>query len=141
MKEYVGGFEVSVQDVLVVELLEGTTELIKNLQGLALSQLSLGFDVLCQSASAAVLIDKIVVVGSPQHLNKFDDIGMVYFRKDSDLVIRELTEFWCMLEFLNIHHLDRIEGRILLVFSLVDVAVLALAYLFDQNVVFNHLVH
>ena len=141
MKEDVGRLEIPMQYIFIVEFLEGTPKLIENLQGLTLSQFSFRFDVFGQSASTAVLVNKIIVVGSPQHLNKFDDVGMVDLRQDSDLIIGELTEFWSMLEFLHIHHLDRIELRILLVFCLVDVTVLPLPYLLHQNIVLDNFVH
>ena len=60
----------------------------------------------CEGSSIAILIDKVVVVGGPKHLYKFDDIGMINLRKDGDFIICKFAKFGRMFEFLNIHDFD-----------------------------------
>lgn len=141
VEEDVGGFEISMQDVFCVEFFKGAPELQENLEGFSFCKFSLGLDVLCKSAAVAELVDQIVVVGSSEHLNELDDVDMVDFAEDGDLVIGELAQFGCMFEFLHVHDLHCKHSLCLAVLCLVDVAVLPLTYLFKQNVILNNLVH
>ena len=47
--------------------------------------------MLGQGAPVAVLVDEVVVVGCSEHLDELDDIGVVDFGQDGDLVVSELA--------------------------------------------------
>ena len=141
MEEDVGGFEISMQDVFCVEFFKGAPELQENLEGFSFCKFSLGLDVLCKSAAVAELVDQIVVVGSSEHLNELDDVDMVDFAEDGDLVIGELAQFGCMFEFLHVHDLHCKHSLCLAVLCLVDVAVLARPYLLLEDVIFDYFIH
>lgn len=97
--------------------------------------------MLGQSSTVTKLIDKIIVIGSSKHLYKLNNIDVVDLRKNSYFVIGELTQFRCMLKFLNVHHLHCIGLLVLTILSLIDVTVLPLSNLLQQNVVLNDFVH
>ena len=141
VKQDVGRFQIPMQDVLIVQFLEGTLQLSEYLECFRLSQFSLLLDVLSKSASVAVFIDQVVVVGCPQHFDELDDVGVADLGEDGYFVIGELAEFGCMFELLNIHDLDCVVLMGLPVLGPVDVAVLSLPDLLQEHVVFNHLIH
>lgn len=141
MEQYVSGFEVSVEYVLCIECLKGTPNLEEYLDCLLLCQSLFGLDELSQSATITELIDKVVVIRRPQHLNEFDYVRMVYFGKDCYLVVGELGQFGGVFELLYVHHLHCIVLLILLVLTLVHIPVLTLSYLLQQHVVLDHFVH
>lgn len=97
--------------------------------------------MLCQCSSIAVLINKIVVVGSSKHLYKFDYVGVIDFGENGYLVIGEFAEFRCMFEFLDIHNFDSIVLMCFLVFCFVDITILSLPNFLDKNVILDNFVH
>jgi hypothetical protein len=66
---------------------------------------------------------------------------VVYFGQDGDLVVGELAQLGRLLELLDVHHLHCEDLLVFAVLCLVDVAVLPLADLLEQDVVFYYLVH
>lgn len=141
MEKDVGRLEIPVQNVLVVELRKGTLELGEDLEGLSFGQLPLLFDVLGQCPSVAELIDEVVVVGGPEHLDELDDVGVVDLGKDGDLVVGELAELGSVLELFDVHDLDCVVLFGLPIFGLVDVSVLPLPDFLQKDVVLYDLVH
>lgn len=113
----------------------------KYLDGFRLSESSFGFDVLGQCSAVTILVDEVVVVGGAQHFHELDDVDVVYFGQDGDLVVGELAQFGRVLELLDVHHLHCEDLLVFAVLCLVDVAVLALADLLEQDVVLYYLVH
>jgi hypothetical protein len=141
MKKYISRFKISMKNILSMQCFECISKLQKYLDGLLFCKSPLWFDMLSQSSTVTKLIDKIIVIGSSKHLYKFDNIYMVDLRKNSYLVVGELTQFRCMLKFLYVHHLYCIRLLVLTILSLVDVTVLPLSNLFKQNVVLYDFVH
>lgn len=39
-------------------------------------------------------------------LDEFDDVGMVNFWENGNLVVCELLEFWSLFEFVEVHDFD-----------------------------------
>ena len=141
MEQYIGGFQIAMQDVLGVERLEGVSELEKDDDGLGLAEPGLALDEFGEGAAVTKLVDEVVVVGSPQHLYKLDDVGVVDFGENGDFVVGEFAEFGRVLELLHVHHFDRVDVFVPAVLGPVDVPVLPLAHVLLQHVVFDHLVH
>lgn len=112
------------QNVRLVECLEGCPELLEDLQRLLLRQPSLPLDALGKRASVAILIDEIVVAGRAEHLNELDDIGVGDLGEDVDLIIGELGQLRSLFELVSAHYLHRIVQFCLFVLGAVDVAVL-----------------
>ena len=76
-------------------------------KGFFLLKLSLHFDFLFESPSVAVLIDKIVVVGSFEYLDKPNDMsGVLNFAESLYLVDGKLFQFGADFELLNFDDLD-----------------------------------
>ena len=99
------------------------------------------FDVLSKSTTVTEFVDEVVVIGSSQHLNELDDVGVADFGENGDLVIGEFTQFGSMLEFFHVHHLYCKVLVRLSILGLVDITVLTLSYFLEQHIIFNHLVH
>ncbi len=78
------------QNILSIERFKGTSDLGKYLDRLLFGQSFLALDILGKRAAVTKLIDEIVVVGGPQHFNELDDVGVVDFGEDGDLVVGEL---------------------------------------------------
>ena len=76
-----------------------------------------------------------------ENFNKFDDIGMVDFSEDGDLVISKLLEFGCLFEFIQIHNLDSKETWFCFMFSFVNITILTRTYLLFEDVVLDNFVH
>jgi hypothetical protein len=80
------------QDILSTQGLKGTPDLRKYFNGLFFSQsfLTLTLDILSKRATVTKLIDEVIVVGGSEHFDKLDDVGVVDFGEDGDLVVGEL---------------------------------------------------
>ena len=76
-----------------------------------------------------------------ENLNKFDDIGMVDFSEDGDLIVGKLLEFGCLFEFIQIHNLNSKETWFCFMFSFVYITILTWTYLLFENVVLDNFVH
>jgi hypothetical protein len=61
--------------------------------------------------------------------------------QDADLVVCELTQFRSLLEFVDVHHFDRVEVLGFSVLGAVYVTVLAFSDALHQYVIFNNFVH
>lgn len=129
------------QNIFIIQLSECTFQLSKYFQRLTFTQFSQFFNVLCECSSVTELIDQIVVIGSPEHLHKFDDIGVVDFWQDGDLIVGEFTQFRGMLELLDIHDLDCVVLMRFAVLCLIDITVLSLSYFFKEDIIFDNFVH
>lgn len=112
------------EDVRLVEGLEGCPELLEYLERLFLGEPALPLDVLGKRASVAVLIDEVVVAGRAEHFYKLDDIWVGDLGEDVDFIIGELGQFRSLLELVSAHHLHRIVQPCLFVLGAIDVAVL-----------------
>lgn len=97
--------------------------------------------MLGKSSPIAELVDKVVVVSSPQHFYEFDDIEVVDLGENSDLVVGEFAQFGSVFELFYVHDFDCKESLGLAVLSLVDISILTLSDLLDQHVVFDNFVH
>lgn len=91
VEEDIGGLEVSMQNVFGMQRLEGIPQLVENLDSFLLVEPALGLDVLSQRSTVTELIDEIVVVGSTEHLDELDDVGMADLGQNGDLVVGELA--------------------------------------------------
>lgn len=85
------------------------------------------FDMLGKSSTITKFINEVVVIGSAEHLYKLDDIGMVDFGEDGNLVVGELAQLGSVLELLDIHHFHGVMLMSLSVLGLVDVTILTLS--------------
>lgn len=141
MEKDVGWFQVSMQDIFVVECLKCIFKLSKYLNCFLFREAIPGLDVFCQCSAVAIFINKIIIVGCSQHFNKFDDINVVHLGEDGNFVISELTEFGGVFEFLYIHDLDCVHLFVLFIFGFVDVAVLSLSYFFLQYIILDDFIH
>ena len=91
MEEDISGLQISMQYIFGMQRLEGIPQLVENLDSFLLIEPPLGLDMLGQRPTVTKLIDKIVVVGSPEHLYELDDVGMADLGQDGDLIVGELA--------------------------------------------------
>ena len=141
MEQYVCRLKISVKNVLIIQFTEGTLQLCKDFHGFFFCQFSFLFDVFSQSTSIAVLIDQVVVVGSSEHFNEFDDVRMVDFGQDCDLIVGELTQFGCMFKLLNVHNFDCIMLVRLPIVCFIHITILSLPYFLQKDIIFDDFVH
>jgi hypothetical protein len=78
------------QDILSTQRFKSTPDLRKHFNRLLFSKSLLTLDILREGAAVTELIDEVVVVGGPEHLDELDDVGVVDFGQDGDLVVGEL---------------------------------------------------
>jgi hypothetical protein len=67
-EENVGGFQIAVENMGVVEGGEGVSHLLEDLYCLLFGKFSSLLEELCESAAIAVLVDEVEVVGGLKHL-------------------------------------------------------------------------
>lgn len=79
------------QYIFSMQRLEGIPQLVKNLDSLLLIEPPLALDMLSQRPTVTKLIDKIVIIGSTEHLHKLDDVRMADLGEDGDLIVGELA--------------------------------------------------
>lgn len=91
MKEYVGGFEIPVKYIFCIEFFECASKLNKYFESFCFCEFSFVFDVLGQGSSIAKLVDKIVIIGSSEHLYELDDVDVINFAENGNLIICELA--------------------------------------------------
>ena len=95
-----------------------------------------------QSATVAVLIDEVVIIGSLEHIDVFDDKWTRLERgEDIDFVDSAFLEFGDLFELFCLNHLD---GHFLLgdqVNRLVNLRIHALSQLLFQLVILDYLAH
>lgn len=89
----------------------------------------------------AEFVEEVEIVGSLEDFNKFNDVRGLYFREHFDFIERALLQFRVLFEFLNVDDFDSDFLLVARVDASVDFAVLALANLLVQGVIFNHLDH
>lgn len=129
------------QYFLLVEKIEARPQLWEYLQSFLLAESLLRFDIITQSSPIAILINQIVIVGSSEHLNEFDDVGVRYFCQNIYLVVCEFAEFWGMLEFLHTHDLHCKKLPCFFVFSSIHITILSLPDALHQHIILHNLVH
>ena len=81
-----------------------------------------------KSSTVTILVDKVVVVGSSEHLDKFDDVWVVDFGKDCNFVVGKFTKFRSVFELLHVHDFNCVEVFVFLVFCFIDVTILSMPY-------------
>lgn len=91
MEEDISGLQISMQYIFGMQRLEGIPQLVENLDSFLLIEPPLGLNMLSQRTTVTKLIDKIVVVGSPEHLYELDDVWMADLGQDGDLIVGELA--------------------------------------------------
>lgn len=72
--EDIGEFEISVQDLVVEEVVEPIDDFAENLDGFFLCEVFSFLDVGVEVAVVAVLEDEVVIVGGLLHIVEFDDV-------------------------------------------------------------------
>ena len=110
-------------------------------QSLLFWNLSFLLDQFFKCPSLAQFIDQKEMSFRLEDFDEFDDIGMVYFSEDGDLVVGELLEFGCLFELVQIHDFDSKETWLCFMFGFVYISVLTRAYLLFKDVVLDNLVH
>lgn len=122
------GLHVSVEDVVFVQGFKCVDDLFENSKGLFFGYFASLADQIFERALVAVFVDKVDVVVGFDHLDKVDDVDVVFEEfEDFDLVFGELGEFVNLLEFFEGDHFDSDVDFGVDVGGLVDFAVLALA--------------
>ena len=92
MPEDIGQFEIPVQDLVFVEMVETVDALAENFDGLLLGEEPSFFDVGIEIAFVAELEDEVVVIAGFLHIVQFDDVVAFAAFEDFDLAFEELFE-------------------------------------------------
>lgn len=125
--EDVGQFEISVKDLVLIEMVETIDTFTENLYRLLLSQKLPLFDIHIKITFVAILKDKVVVVASFLHIVQLDDVMTLATLKHLDLTLKEFLE----LAF-DVLPADGLDCNVIVggpVVALVDLTVLPRSYL------------
>ena len=76
MEEDIVRFHIPVHNVVFIEDLEGLKQLLEDEEGIGLREFSLLTQQVLKSASVAVLVDEVEVIGGFEHVEIFDDVGV-----------------------------------------------------------------
>lgn len=129
-------------DIVFIEYLKSLQQLLEDKQGMLLGQFDLLGEQVLESATVAIFIDEIEVVGGLEHIVVFDDIGVILdVGKNVDLINRALLQLFVLLEFVYGDHLDRVLFLVVVVYRAVDLAVDPRTDGFVENVVLDILDH
>jgi hypothetical protein len=129
-------------DVTASEYFEGFDDLAEEGQCSFFGEGSFLLHQFIESASVAVFVDEVEVVGSFQHVDVLDDVGAaLQSGEDVDFVDSALFQFGDFSEFLGLDHLD---GDLLFgdeVDCFVDLRVDSFSQLLLEFVVLDYLAH
>lgn len=142
MQQQILRLEITMHDIMPTQNAKSLHHLRKIHQRCLLRKASLLLEQFLKCSSIAVLIDKVVVIGSFEHIEIFDDVWTrLECAEDVDLVVGALLELRVLLEFLGFDHL---YGDLLLcldVYAFEDGGVHPAAYLVLQVVVLDRFSH
>ena len=93
MPENIGQFQIPVEDLVFVEVMEAVDALAENLDGLFLGEEPPFLDVGIEITFVAELEDEVVVIAGFLHIVQFDDVVAFAALEDFDLALEELFEF------------------------------------------------
>lgn len=142
MEQNVARFDISVHNVRSGQQLEGLEQVTEVSESLAFIEPALRLDLLLESASVAILVDEVVVVGSFQDLNEPHNVCRILNLGQSlNLIDSELLQLGTHLELLDLYDLDSHQLVGLLVEGLVDFSELSLSHHSVQDVVLDLLAH
>jgi hypothetical protein len=141
MEQNISWLEIAMKDLLPIKQIESRPQLSEYFDSLFLGKPFFRLNVVSKCAPVAVLINQINIVAGSEHFDESDDVGVIYFGKYANLVVRELTELGSLLEFVQVHHLNRIKLLSEFVLRPVHVTVLPPAHTFHQHIVFNLFIH
>ena len=91
--EDIGQFQIPVEDLIFVEVVETVDALAENLNGLLLGEEPSFLDVGIEITFVAKLEDEVVVIAGFLHIVQFDDVVAFAALEDFDLALEELFEF------------------------------------------------
>jgi len=139
VKEDVVGLKVPVHDVVLIEDLKGIDELFEDEESLFFRDDSIFPENAFEGASVAVLVDKVEVVGSLEHVDILDDM-LVFLNvgQNINLVDRAFLQLLILFEPPHLNDLNRVLLIVQFVDRPVDLAVSPLSDYLVQCVVLNN---
>lgn len=127
--------------MIFAKCLKSRSKLHKYFQSLIFRQSFLLLNIIPKSPPITKLINKIIIIISPQHLHKSNNIWMIYLCQYTYLIICKFTQFWCMLKFIHTHHLYSKYLFILSMLSTIYITILTFTYTLHQYIILYHFVH
>ena len=115
-------------NILFSQCSEGQANLLKQLQRVPLIDMSAFVDDCLKRSPVTEFVDKLLVVGRSEHLNKLDDVGVVDARERLNFVHCELLELRDLRKLILLHAFDGHQLAAVHVRCLLDLAVLAGAH-------------
>lgn len=94
MEQYIGGFEIPMQYILFAEHPKRLDHLTEVFERLLLFKKFAFRQEFGQCAAIAELVDQVVVVQGPEHLDKLYYVVALDFCEDADLVRSEFRKLW-----------------------------------------------
>lgn len=117
--EYVGQFEVSMHDLMLVECFEGIEDLEEKLDGFFLGESFILLEILGEVALVAVLKNEVEIVGGLLDVVELDDVSVIAGLEDLDLVLEELQKLALIL-----HALPLMFSRLIALIAISPLSVL-----------------
>lgn len=100
MKQDVCRFDISMQNLFLIQNSEGAHQLDKVRNGFNLIDHLVHLDLLFESASVAKFVHKVIMRGSLEHFNKPDNVWMVDICENAHFVVSQFGQFGNAFEFL-----------------------------------------
>lgn len=142
IEENILRLDVSMHNIESIQNLKRLQQLPEDSQSLFLREPSLLFERVHQRATIAVLVDKIVVIPCLEVVLILDDkLAGADGRQCLHFIDCALLEEIILLKLFDRDDFDRELAHLLGVQCAIDLAIIALAYLFDQRVVVYDLDH
>ena len=122
--------------------LKSLEEILEVTECLLLLELSIHFDLLLKSAPIAVLIDKVIIVGSLEYFDKPDNMsGVLYLAESLYLIDGELFKFGTNFKLFYFDDLDGNNLISLLINSPINFTKLPFPYNIIKNIILYFLSH
>lgn len=142
MQEQILRLEIPMHDVMFIQHAKSLNNLRKIRQCYLLRETSFFLEHFLKSTTVAVLIDKVKIIDSLEHIEVFDDmLAGLEIGQDVDLIEGALLQLRKLFELVSLDHL---YGYLLLVLHVdcpVDGGVHPTTYLVLQRVILDHLPH
>jgi hypothetical protein len=91
MKQDVCRFDISMQDLFLIQNSKGAHQLNKVRNGLNLIDHLVHSDLVFESASVAKFVNKVIMCGSLKHFNKPDDVWMVDTCENTHFIVSQFS--------------------------------------------------
>lgn len=92
MPENIGKFQISVYDIMFVEMMEPVNEFAHDADGLIFDKIAFFLEIGIEISIIAVLQNQVIIIAGLFHIVEFDNVGTLATFQNLDLAFEELLE-------------------------------------------------